>query len=99
MTFCPSLRAAMISSKLQLALIDICPTRNQPADLKGERKLPTPWTIPHCPAPFVRLISPSGWPSFAIAAGEMKIGISVLIPMNSELIEPVVTSRSIRGRK
>lgn len=58
-----------------------------------------PWTIPFLPAPFVRLTSPFGCPSFAIAAGLMNTGSAVFMPTKLVDTSPFVTSLSIRGRK
>lgn len=58
-----------------------------------------PWTMPIRPAPLVRLTSPAGWPSLAMAAGEMNTGSDVFMPMKVVDTSPVVTSFSIRGRK
>jgi hypothetical protein len=77
----PSFLASTISSRLQLALLEIY--QNQALSI-GFDLLPilwyatasglTPCTIPHSPAPLVKFTSPSGWPSLAMAAGAIYTG-------------------------
>ena len=76
MSFCSEAFAIMISSKEQLALLDICIDCQEVSmssyALKCKAQL-TPWRIPAFPAARTRFISPSGCPKRASAAGAIKM--------------------------
>jgi len=57
------------------------------------------WIIPARPAPRVRLTSPSGLPSFARAAGAMKMGEVEGRPRRVVEVSHLETSTKMRGRK